>query len=421
MIRLSFYIFLALSLALGAAWIADHPGQLVMRWQDWEMHLTLSVFCALIILYTVCLWLLVRLLRYLRGGGPWNSLRRRDARRTKGQGFLNRAASALALGDKAAALRLGKKAKSALGPEGSVLRLLAEVSEDKERDGFLDQLAQSADTADWALKHQLELSLGEQDWQKALELTRTLHGTNETNISLTRHLIDLQARLDRWPDAAETLSKSAKHLGAKEASHLDAVLTFCRARESDAAGHRTEALELARKALKKDPAFTPAALLAARLLQKLGDSSGLKKLLEKSWKAAPRPELGQLMIDFNPMESATERYRRIGGIVGRTATDKVTLHLLSALAMEAEHWPEARRALDDIVNAGTADKETYRLLARLDQKQKKGPGQKYLDLANTAPPTAHWHCQDCASTPGQYSPLCQNCGAFDSLHWTNNA
>jgi len=128
MIRLTFYIILSLVIALAAAWIASNPGQLQITWQGWEVRLSTTTFIALVILYSVAIWALLRLLKWLNIISYFSNPKRLAKKRADANRDLDHAYSALALEDHEEALKFGLRAKAKIGQDNNILRLLIIIS-----------------------------------------------------------------------------------------------------------------------------------------------------------------------------------------------------------------------------------------------------------------------------------------------------
>jgi HemY protein len=79
----------------------------------------------------------------------------------------------------------------------------------------------------------------------------------------------------------------------------------------------TQALDYAVRAAKLQPQFTPAPVLAARLLAKAGKAGRAEDVLEAAWAAAPHPALWLTYRDLVSDETPRERARRLQGLIDR--------------------------------------------------------------------------------------------------------
>ena len=95
-----------------------------------------------------------------------------------------------------------------------------------------------------------------------------------------------------------------------------------------------------------------------------------------------------------------------------TKTLKAELNILS------ENFPEARRAISDLVETDQANAKVYTLMAAIE----KGTGSSdavvkgWLAKAVTAKRSKRWICSNCDSQ-SEWEPICKKCGEFSSLEW----
>jgi HemY protein len=88
------------------------------------------------------------------------------------------------------------------------------------------------------------------------------------------------------------------------------------------------------------------------------------------------------------------------------------------LLIVAEDFPEARRALGDLVDRAP-DARALTLMAAIE-KGEGGPDamvQGWLTKALTAPRGPQWVCESCNHIHAEWAPTCENCASFDTLTW----
>lgn len=276
MIRLGLYITLAIFIALGAGWLANHPGQILLNWQGWEVRMSVAVLWLLIFLYTVLGWILFRLYRYFGADNPLNSPKRREARRKQGLAQLDLGWSALAVEDKVSALKYGKKAHGLLPDDHGPLRLLLKVAPDQDRQKYLIKLEDDPKNRMVALKCRLDREREAENNQAALNLLEEMRQLAPGNPWISRKRFDIFTRLGRWTEATGELDRlvKAKAIDKGEQKHLRAVLCYCLALEADLGGDKKAARNHIRHALKHDQGFLPAAMLRDRNNPEKGNKTG---------------------------------------------------------------------------------------------------------------------------------------------------
>ncbi len=98
--------------------------------------------------------------------------------------------------------------------------------------------------------------------------------------------------------------------------------------------------------------------------------------------------------------------------------DDETRLVMAELHIVAEDFPEARRALGDLVERAP-DARVLTLMAAIE----KGEGadnavtQAWLARALTAPRGPQWLCTNCNHIHAEWAPVCEHCTSFDTLSW----
>jgi len=418
MIRLALYITLAIFLALGAVWLADNPGTLLLNWQGREIRMSAAIFGLLIFLYTVLCWYLFKLYRWFRTDNPLKSPKRMESRRQKGLAELDLGWAALAVQDKAAALKHGKKARSLLPMDNGPLRLLLRVTTGKAQEDYLRLLEESPNSKLSALKFRFDKKSSPQD---SLAILQEMRKLRPENIWISRKIFDISAQTHHWAEAKQELSGlgKSKAIDTETQKHLSGVIYYCQALEADLSGQKKDACDLALQALKNTPSFAPAALLLARLYQAQSEKSKARKIIEATWKICPHPDLGQFFLDLEPMESPSEKFRRIQKFAALNDNALHSLHLLAKVSLDTAHWGEAKQALEKVLAGNMATHETYHLLSRLEilQKNDQQAAEGHMASAAEAAPNPAWHCGACGTKQKNYVANCPDCHAFGSILW----
>jgi len=372
MIRLTVYIILALLIALGAVWIANSPGEMILTWQVWEIRLSFAFFCLLVLFYTLICWYAYKLYRWFLTDNPLKGPRRLDARRKRGLAALEQGWSALAIDNQAEAQKAGKKALDLLNGEAAPLRLLIKASEGAAQEKYLDLLLGHEDSEIYSLKIQIENNRAENNRAAALEKAHLLYAMQPKNPWILNCLLDLYREEGQWDKAREifNIAQKAKAFPGEEMARKDAFLYYCSARETDIAGQKKKALDLCLSALKKDPALAAAAVLAARLSVALDDEKRAEKILTNSWSRKPQASVAKQFLTLYSTESAQEKLVRVKRLVATNPDNLLSRHLLAQSAIAAHQWPLAKEALDQVSHNAEATALTHILQAQLESDQK---------------------------------------------------
>ncbi|MDA0786393.1 MAG: hypothetical protein O3B37_08885, partial [Proteobacteria bacterium] len=284
-----------------------------------------------------------------------------------------------------------------------------------------ERMTQNADTEFLGLRGLIADALREGDDARALAYARRAYALKPRTPWVVDSMVSLLSRAGDWREAQRLIEESqkSKRTSTAQARRQQAALLTERARAAQRAGQAADAYAQARKANELDPALVPAASLLARLVADDGRTRRARKFIEKSWAAAPHPDLRDAYLDLlGPDAAALERYKAVEALV-RPAADHPEARLaLARAALDASLWGETRRQLDAL-QAVAPTAEVYRLRARLadeDAEDMSTPAE-WLELAANAESDRAWVCGDCGTVADDWSAVCGHCGGFATLGW----
>lgn len=425
MIRLTYYIIFALVIALGAAWVSSNPGNVLITWQGWEVRFSIALSILLIVIYTTLMWMFLRLLKRFNILSYFTSPKRLAAKRVKAEQDLDMAWSSYALGDFKEAKRFGLRAKSNIGEDHNVMRLLASIARrnNEKENPFLEKLKAIPASAPWVQKQELDMYLDQKALPEASALIQEMLKSHPKNSHLLTHKFLVSAGLGDWEKADVALQEAVKEktvFQTGEHKHYRAVIEYSKAMEKKAAGKKPESLALLKSALKHDPSFSPAALSTAQAYIEQADKRSAEKVIASAWKISPTDALGEMAMELYPEESSTAMFQRINKMTTTAPNFVESAHLLAKAAIDTERWPEAKQALESMVNSNKSSKKTYELLSVLERKQKNDgdAAGKLMALSEQARPDNAWKCASCQTNSEHYTAICKTCTEFDQITWT---
>lgn len=423
MFRILFFVVLVFALGLGFAWLAERPGELVVTFGGYQYQVTLMVAAVLvtaIVAAVMFTWWLVR--------GIWNSpytiaryfrVRRRD----RGYQALSTGMIAAGAGDAALARRMKQQAAKLISsdqeplihlldaqtsllegnhddarqkfeamvddPEMRILGLrglFLEASRLGEREAARHYAARAAEIAPqlaWAAEATIEDRAADGDWDGALKLVDALKSTRQ---------IDREA----------AARKRAVLLTAKAMTLID----------SDPQAARTAALE----AVKLEPAFAPAAIVAARSLFKQDDLRKGARILEAAWKAEPHPEVADVYIHARPGDSTGDRLARAKKLAGMRVNNAESALAVARAALEADDFGTARESVETAIRIRPTE-SAYLILADIDEAESGDQGRVREALAKAvrAPRDPAWVADGQVSE--RWAPLSPVTGRLDAFEW----
>lgn len=421
MIRIALYILAILALVVGLHWLADRPGTITI---DWLGYITeTSVFRAIVLLgialgLLLAAWMLLRQVWRTPAAMGRYLYRRRQKR---GLDALTGGIIAVGAGDRALAIRYASQARRAL-PHEPLTHLLraqaAQIGGDRAtaRRIFEAMLA-APDTEQLGLRGLYLEAEREGEREAARQFAERALSKNPKLGWPVEALFDLQTRAEDWPAALATLEIARRqHLIDKApANRRRAVLLTAQAQALEES-NAERASELALEAHRLAPDLIPAAAVAGRILAARGKTPRAARVLLKTWRLAPHPDLAAAYAYARPGDSPRDRLTRVRHLGRLTPNHPEAQIAIAISAIEAREWDEARAALQPLID----DRLTPRvctLMARIEGEQNSDAGRvrEWLARAVTAARDPAWTAD--GVTSDHWSPLSPATGALDAFQW----
>ena len=420
-----------MALAVGFNLLKDTDGTLTIDFLSREYQLTFLSFFALtlallftILLINIVVKFLWSLIGFLKGDDT--ALKRFFERRSerKGQSFLISAYTASFEGDHERALLELKRSKKYL-KSNSLPNILSLSSYEargnlSKQEEIFQELVRDKTTRSMGLFGLIKMKLSEGNTSLALKLTDRLIKLKPQNLSFNQTFFNLQLTEKDWDGALTTYKKinKIKKVDKEAYSKGESILLFQKAKELRSAGKTLDALKVSRQALKRFAGLVPNSILLSELELLEGQKKKAEAVLLSSWKAIPHPDIAKKFAEIESDESVEARIERFKKILNVKKTDTETKILNAELNILSENFPEAKRAISDLIETDKANAKVYTLMAAIE----KGVGSSdavvkgWLAKAVTAKRSKRWICSNCESQ-SEWEPICKKCGEFSSLEW----
>jgi HemY protein len=421
MIRLVAFLLGVLVIAAGLHWLADRPGTIVVEWQDHIAETT--VFRAIIILalliglMAVC-W---SLLRHIWSSPAYVGRVLNRRRQKRGLDALSSGIIAIGAGDRALATRYASQARKAL-PNEPLTHLLraqtAQLNGDRTTSRrIFEAMLAARDTEQLGLRglfleaqREGELEAARQFAERAVALNPKLGWPVEA-------LFDLQCHAHDWQGALDTLAIARRNglIDKAVAKRRRAVLLTAQAQAAEDSGS-DKALELALEANRLAPDLVPAAAIAGRILASRGNTPRAARVLLRTWRLAPHPELAAAYAYVRPGDSPRDRLVRVRHLGRLTPNDREAPIAIAVAALEAREWDEARDALEPLLE-NRLSQRVCTLMARVEAEQHGHTGRvrEWLARAVHAPRDPAWTADNVASD--HWAPTSPVTGVLDAYRW----
>jgi len=421
MIRVLVFTLCVVAAAAGLAWLADRPGTVTVQWLGYQVETTAFVAATAVAVLVALLILLWALARYAFTRPAAIAAHVRERRRQQGYDALSRGLLAIGVGDRTQAQRYAGIAGRSL-PRDPLTALLraqaAQLRGDRAaaRRAFEAMLDQP-ETALLGLRG-LFLEAKRGDDSEAARVLAEQAVTRDPKLAWgVTALFDMQARAGDYDGALNTLAiaRDNGHVEPSVALRRRAVLLTAEARDAEAADP-DKALGLANEALRLAPSLVPAAEIAGRILASKGESRQASRLIVRTWKLAPHPDLALVYAFARPGDSPRERLRRVKYLASLTPGDIEGPIAVAGAAIEAHEWEEARSVLAPYLD-GRPPARVCTLMARIEAGElgDKGREREWLARALRAPRDRAWIADGYVSD--RWLPVSPVTGAVDGFEW----
>ncbi len=363
LILLGIIVLIALSIGL-----FGDPGTASLSWMNYRIDTTATAavilvgFMTLMALsfWNVVLWL---------ARSPQRAERRRIAQRRKqADEALTRGFIAMAAGDAEQARRLAVKAQD-LSDNMALVHILTALAAEESRDTTAIHAAYTTmlsvpDLRLAGLKGLTERAKANGDSLEAVRLATEAYSQAQPSPWAFRTLVDARLEAGAWSEAVTLVdgALSRKLISPLYAERARAgLMTATAARLETEVSQREQALDCALKAAKLHPAFTPAPVIAARLLQAMGKTGRAEDVLEAAWGAHPHPAIVIAYRDLMMTETPKERARRLQELVDRNPGHRESRLLQLERAILLNSAPDIAAAMSALEADAADDVITRRL------------------------------------------------------------
>lgn len=421
MIRLVLYLVGIAALASGLSWLADRPGSLVINWQGYVLETSVFravVLFAFLVALAMFAWTIARQVWQSPAAvGQFFNRRRQE----RGLDALSSGMIAVGAGDRSLATKYAVQARKAL-PNEPLTHLLraqaAQLQGDRATSRrIFEAMLGTPDTEQLGLRglyleaeKEGEMEAARQFAARALALNPKLGWPIDA-------LFDLQCKASDWAGALETLATGKKHghIEKADADRRRAVLLTAQAQAIEEE-NPNRALELANEAHNLAADLVPAAAIAGRQLASRGNTARAAKIIERTWKKAPHPDLAVVYAFARPGDSPRDRLERIKRLAKTTPHSVEGPIAVATAAFEARSWGEAREALMPLTE-GRLSQRVCTLMARIEGEQHNDTGRvrEWLARAVNAPRDPAWTADGIVAD--RWAAISPVTGALDAFQW----
>ncbi len=422
MVRLVLFLLGVAAVAAGFHWLANEPGQMLVNWRGYEVET--SVFQAIVILAVAMalgtfVWNLLRQL-WKSPATVGSIINRRRERR--GLDAISEGMIAIGSGDRQMATRAALQARKSL-PNEPLTHLLRAQTAQLQGDNatsrrIFEAMLASPDTEQLGLRGLFLEAQREGETEPARQFALRALKSNAALAWPIDALFDIQCRAQDWDGALETLATGRRHthVDRKLADRRRAVLLTGKAQVREHDGTE-EALAYATEAHKLAPDLVPAAAIAGRILAGKGQTPQAAKILQRTWKLSPHPELATAYAYARIGDSPSDRVERVRLLAKLDPHADEGAIALAATAIESRDWKTAREALAPLIDSARLTQRVATLMARLESGEHGDSGRvrEWLARAVNAPRDPAWTADGIVAET--WAPISPVTGQLDAFQW----
>ncbi len=418
--RLLIVLLVIVGIAIGFAELAERPGQITINWLGFEVQTSIYIavlaFIAVLLAAMAIWWLLG--FAFSRPRAIRRFLSRRNEKR--GHQALTRGMIAVDVGDRDLAQQFASSAQKALpdDPLTALLRVKAAQLRDDRRTArkILEDMTQSPETELVGL-HGLYLEARDDGETEAARQFAERAMKSDPRLTWSADaLFEIQCKTGDWEGALETLAIAERHhqVDWKIAYRRRAVLLTAQAMAAER-GNPDRALELALEAHKLAPDLVAAAAIAGHLLSSKDSPRHAARVISKTWRLSPHPDLAMTYAHIRSGDSPQERLARVQKLADMAKGSIEGPIAVANAAIDAREWQTAREVLAPYFE----DRPPARVctaMARIEEGVGyTGRSREWLSRALRAPRDPAWTADGVVSK--HWAPISPITGALDAFQW----
>ncbi len=420
MIRVVIYLVIVGLLALGAAWLADRPGEVAITWQGLRIETSLMVMgfaLAAIVVIAMLLWALIR--NILRSPDVIATLLR-NRRGARGYSAISQGLIAIGSGDMKAARRYADEARRIAPNEPLTLLLGAQAAQLAGDRGSAERtfraMAGRDDTKLLGL-HGLFMEARRRGDAIAARLYAEEAAQDAPALGWAGHaVLEFRSTAGDWTGALDVVERNMKSGLIDKAAYRRqrAVLLTARAMALEE-GDRDSAKVFALEAVKLAPDLVPAADMAGRFLGEANDLRKAGRIIDAAWKANPHPDLADTYAHLRFGDSARDRLKRVQTLAAKTPGHVEGALAVARAALDAQEFLQARAALQPLLAEPT--QRVAMLMAALERAEHddEGRAREWMTRAIHAGRDPAWTADGVASD--RWMPVSPVTGRLDAFVW----
>ena len=417
------FFFLACLIGL-SVWLTDNPGSVRISWLGYEIQTYFGVLLVAVIGLLFLILILVSLIKMIFKTPRDFFYARKRRREIEGYKALTLGMAAVAAGDKDEAVRFSKQANKFLSDPKTTRLLAAQTAalngDQAASSRYFESLSQDRETQFVGLVGLIRQAKHSGDTTAVHRLTNKAYKLRPGSDFVVETLFELQIKTGAWEDANKTLADAVRRKVKSESliARPKLVVLAALAKSKKLDGKEKEAISASESALNYDKEFVPAAIIRTQLISDVKSQRKAISLIESFCRRTLHPKVLEEYIKLWPNEDALQKYQRLQNVSDNKVVDDEIKIFMAEAALNAQLWREARSNLESIID-NKATVSYCRLMSKLEKLEMRNDdlSKQWLEKAPPALPDKTWACSTCGAVAVEWSAVCGNCQAFDTIIW----
>ncbi len=420
MLQMALFFVFVLLIAFGFSWLSDQPGSILINFSGYERLFTPVEFVItfLVIFGTLFgFWMLMQRVVNIPAVIASFFKKRREKR---GLAALSAGLIAVGIGDRSASNRYASQARKSLPNEPLTALLRAQsaqmIGDRATARRIYEAMLGAPDTELLGLRGLFLEAQHENEDEAAFQFAEQAVALNPKLQWSVIALFQFQCKKGDWAGALKTLeiAKHNKHFERSVANRRRAVLLTAQAMECEE-GDADKALELSLEAHRIAVDLIPAADIAGRILASKGNTAKAAKVVSRTWKQNPHPDLALTYAYARPGDSPRDRMQRMEQLAAMKPGSIEGPIAIALSALDAKDWEAARTALKPLVDREPSARVCTLMARVVGEQGDQGRMREWLARAVRAPRDPVWSGDGFVSE--RWLPISPVSGALDRFEW----
>jgi HemY protein len=354
MIRIILFLLFIAAAAVGATWVANQPGDVVLSWAGWRASMALPVFALLVgvtIVTVLLVWAVLRGLWLMPGQ---IRRRRRERRAARGRHAITQGLLAIGHGDPASARAHAIVARRHAAQDPLALLLNAQSAQlNGDRAGAQRAFRAMVERDDTRLLGLRGLFIEAQradDPSSAVMIAEEALKLTPSSTWASHAMLGFRCAQSDWSGALAILDTnfSSGLIDKFTFRRQRGVLLTARALELEHID-RDQSRDSVMEAIKLAPTLVPAAVLASKY-----EANRVKRamrIVETAWLAQPHPDLADAYAHVKLGDAARQRLMRVEALAAKAPGHLESALAIARAAIDTTEYARAREVLEPFIAA----------------------------------------------------------------------